>query len=91
MTWEITIVLAIVAGVLGLLAFTRIAADAVLLAAVTALMVVPYPAAEGWRCGVLGTNDAISGFSNSGMLTVGFMFIVVAGLRETGAGRRHGS
>lgn len=84
MTWEIALVLGIVTGVLCVLAFTRIAADAVLLAAVTALMVVPFPTDQGWKWGVLSAENAFAGFSNSGMLTVGFLFIVVAGLRETG-------
>lgn len=34
--------------------------------------------------GVITTQDAFAGFSNSGMLTVAFLFIVAAGLRETG-------
>lgn len=84
MAWDMLLVLAIVVGVLGLLAFTRIAADAVLLAAVTALMAVPFPTDTGWKNGVLSPSDALAGFSNTGMLTVGVLFIVVAGLRETG-------
>ena len=35
--------------------------------------------------GVITAKDAIAGFSNSGMLTVAVLFLVVAGLRETGA------
>ena len=34
--------------------------------------------------GVITTKEAFSGFSNSGMLTVAFLFVVAAGLRETG-------
>ncbi|MEZ6092794.1 MAG: SLC13 family permease [Pirellulaceae bacterium] len=34
--------------------------------------------------GVITADEAVSGFSNAGMLTVAFMFIVAAGLRETG-------
>lgn len=87
MTIEAIIVLIILLGVLALLAFTRIAADAILIAALTALMAVPHPAADGsgWRIGILSPADALSGFSNTGMITVGVLFIVVAGLRETGA------
>ncbi len=34
--------------------------------------------------GIITPNQAFAGFSNSGMLTVAFLFVVVAGLRETG-------
>lgn len=41
--------------------------------------------------GVITPQDVIRGFSNPGMLTVGALFIVAAGLRETGALDRIGS
>lgn len=78
------IVIAAVLAVLALLAFTRIAADAVLAAALTALLAIPIPTDTGWKMGILSPKDAFSGFSNTGMLTVGVLFVVVAGLRETG-------
>lgn len=84
MTIEMAIVIAVVLGVLVLLARTRIAADAVLAAALTTLLAVPVPSGGGWRMGVLTPAEGLSGFSNSGMLTVGVLFVVVAGLRETG-------
>lgn len=84
MAWDLVIVLGVIAGVLGLLACTRIAADAIMLAALTALMAVPFPHDGAWKVGVLTPGDALSGFSNAGMLTVGVLYIVVAGLRETG-------
>ncbi|TWU56669.1 Citrate transporter [Rubripirellula tenax] len=34
--------------------------------------------------GIISPEEAFSGFSNSGVLTVAFLFVVVAGLRETG-------
>ncbi|MBW3541729.1 MAG: anion permease [Planctomycetes bacterium] len=34
--------------------------------------------------GVITTDEAFAGFSNSGMLTVAMLFVVAAGLRETG-------
>jgi di/tricarboxylate transporter len=34
--------------------------------------------------GIITTEDAFAGFSNSGMLTVALLFVVAAGLRETG-------
>lgn len=35
-------------------------------------------------CGIITPDDAFAGFSNPGMLTVAMLFVVVAGLRETG-------
>jgi di/tricarboxylate transporter len=35
--------------------------------------------------GIISPAEAVSGFSNTGMLTVAFMFAIAAGLRETGA------
>lgn len=34
--------------------------------------------------GIITPEEAFSGFSNAGMLTIAFLFVVVAGLRETG-------
>ena len=34
--------------------------------------------------GIISAEEAFSGFSNSGVLTVAFLFVVVGGLRETG-------
>ena len=84
MSHELIVVLAVIVAVLGLLAFTRIAADAVLAAALSALLAIPVPTDTGWKIGVLSISDGLEGFSNSGMLTVGVLFVVVAGLRETG-------
>lgn len=84
MTIEAGVVLLVLLAVIGLLAFTRIAADAVMVAALTALVSVPIPTDTGWRLGVIDVGQALSGFSNAGMATVGALFIVVTGLRETG-------
>ena len=40
--------------------------------------------------GVISPKEAFSGFSNHGMLTVAFLFIVVAGLQKTGVMNRMG-
>lgn len=69
------ITLAVLAYVLGMLVFTRIAADMVLVSAVVVLLLT----------GVLSTSQAFAGFSNEGMLTVAALFVVVAGLEATGA------
>ncbi len=67
--------LAVLAGVLGLLAFSSLGADAVLLAGLVAVFVA----------GVVDARTAVSGFSNEGMLTVAALFVVAAGVRQTGA------
>lgn len=67
--------LAVLCLVLGLLACTRLAADVVMLAGLTVLLLA----------GVLTPKEALAGLANEGMATVGVLFVVVAGLRETGA------
>ncbi len=85
MTIEAVITLSMMVAVLATLALTRISPDAVLLGAIAGLAVVPIPAEEGWRFGVIDAPEALAGFANPGLLTVGVLFIVVTGLRETGA------
>jgi len=82
--FEALATLLVVAIVIGLLILTRIAADVVLLGGLTLLMVVPVPGDNGWHLGVLSPAEALSGLSNPGVVTVGVLFVVVAGLRETG-------
>jgi di/tricarboxylate transporter len=65
----------VVVLVLGLLAFTRIVPDIILIGGVTLLL----------ASGVLTPQQALSGLSNEGMVTVAVLYIVVAGLQETGA------
>jgi len=69
------ITLAVLAGVLGLLIFSSLGADAVLLAGLAVVFVA----------GVVDAKTAVSGFSNEGMLTVAALFVVAAGVRQTGA------
>jgi di/tricarboxylate transporter len=75
MTLEAWIAVAVVALVIALLALTRFAADVVLVAGVTLLLV----------SGVLTPGQALAGLSNEGMATVAVLYVVAAGLRETGA------
>jgi di/tricarboxylate transporter len=75
MTWEAWLALGVVGLVIGLLALTRFAADVVLVAGVTLLLLT----------GVLTPAEALSGLSNEGMVTVAVLYVVAAGLRETGA------
>lgn len=80
------VVILLILGVIAALALTRIAPDAIMVGALTALMVVPVfdPATREWVLGVLSIDQALAGFSNSGLATVAALFVVVAGLRETG-------
>ena len=66
--------LSVVALVFGLLACTRLAPDVVLITGLAALLVA----------NVLNPAEALSGFANEGMITVGLLFVVCAGVIETG-------
>ncbi|MGB3138177.1 MAG: SLC13 family permease [Nodosilinea sp.] len=55
-------------------ALTPLPAEAAFLAALAVLLLT----------GVLDTETALSGFSNPGMMTVGVLYVVVAGLQQTG-------
>lgn len=74
MTFDICFMLVLLAGLLGSLLFTRVAPDVLFLGALTILFV----------SNRIDTADALSGFSNPGMITVGALYIVVCGIRETG-------
>ena len=56
------------------LMFTRFAPDIILMGGVTTLLVL----------GVLNPQEALSGFSNEGMITVALLFVVAQGLSQTG-------
>lgn len=71
MPFDALITLAVVTIVIGLLAFSRVAPDVVLLGGLTLLMVFPVAADGGWRLGVLSATEALSGLSNPGPVTVG--------------------
>ncbi|KAA0874384.1 SLC13 family permease [Nitrincola tapanii] len=75
MTQEAWIAIVTTLSVLGLLAATRISADLILMAALTVLLIT----------GTLTPTDALSGFSNSGVLTIAALLIVSAGLKQTGS------
>ncbi len=74
MTWQAWTTIGAVLLVLGLLGFTRAGADLIFVGVVTLLMAL----------GILGPGDALSGLANEGVITVGVLYIVAAGLRETG-------
>jgi di/tricarboxylate transporter len=74
MDWQAWLSLALTVGVLTVLITTRLAAHVVLMAALTLLSVA----------GVLTPSEALSGFANSGLITVAAMFAVAAGLHASG-------
>lgn len=69
------IVLLLLPGTLGMLAFTRRSPDSILLAALGLLLVT----------GILTPAEALIGFSNQGLVTIAVLYAVVGGLSETGA------
>lgn len=67
--------LAVLLAAFCALAFTAIAVDAVLVGALIALLL----------SGVIDAESAFTGFANPGVITVAALYVVVAGLRDTGA------
>jgi di/tricarboxylate transporter len=74
MTWQAWTTIASVLMVLLLLGFTRAAPDLIFVGVVTLLMAF----------GILSPMEAFSGLANEGVITVGVLYVVAAGLRETG-------
>lgn len=60
---------------LCLLISSKIAADVILTSAMLVLILL----------GILDTNEALAGFSNTGVITIALLYIVAAGLKETGS------
>lgn len=75
MTPEAWFVVAVTGAVFVMLALPRVPTDLVLIGGVAVLFIG----------GVLDTGEALSGFANEGMVTIGVLFVVTAGLTETGA------
>ncbi len=71
---EAWLTLAVLGAVLGMLVLTSLPADAVLAGAVVLLMLT----------GVISSEQALHGLANEGVITIGALFMVAAGLRETG-------
>ncbi len=74
MPFEAWFTLIIIALCFALLASNRYSPDTILMGGLTLLLV----------SGVISSKEALMGFANEGMVTVGVLFIVVTGLRETG-------
>jgi len=75
MSPEAWFTLAVIALCFGLLVLTRFATDIVLMGGLTLLLVT----------GILTPAQALGGLANEGVVTVGALFVVVAGLKDTGA------
>ncbi|MES1933332.1 TrkA-C domain-containing protein [Salinisphaera shabanensis T35B1] len=67
--------LAVLVAAFATLALTPIAVDAVLVGALIALLLT----------GVIDAESAFAGFANPGVITIAALYVVVAGLRDTGA------
>ena len=74
MGWEGWFSIAITILCFSTLALTRYSPDIVMVGGLTLLLLA----------GVLSPEQALSGLANEGMVTVGVLYIVVTGLRETG-------
>jgi len=72
--WDAWLTVAVLAAVFLTLAATNVAADVVMLAGLTLLLLG----------GVVTPKEALSGMSNEGMITVGVLYVVVTGLQQTG-------
>jgi di/tricarboxylate transporter len=75
MSWEIWFTVAVVLTVLFLLATTPAPTEMVLLGAMVVLS----------ASGIITPREALSGFSSTGVMTIAALYVVIAGLRETGA------
>jgi di/tricarboxylate transporter len=69
------IAVAVTLGCVVTLATTQFGTDLVMMAGLTVLMLV----------GIVRPQDALSGFSNESLLAIGALYVLAAGLRETGA------
>jgi len=74
MGWEGWFSIGVTTLCFGTLAWTRYSADIVMVGGLTLLLLA----------GVLSPEQALSGLANEGMVTVGVLYVVVAGLRQTG-------
>lgn len=72
--WQAWLTMVVVVATFTVLASSRLPTDFVFLGALVIL----------FASGVLSTQDALQGFSSKGMITVGVLYVVVAGLKETG-------
>ena len=74
MGWEAWYALGVTALCISTLALTRFSPDVVMVGGLTLLLLA----------GVLSPEQALAGLANEGMVTVGVLYLVAAGVRETG-------
>lgn len=74
LSWQAGLAIAVTLGTLFLNACTQLPADVTFLGGLAVLLV----------SGVLSIEDGLAGFSNPGMVTVGVLFVVIAGVEQTG-------
>lgn len=74
MEWQGWLSLALTVGALVVLVFTRIGAHVVMMSVLTVLSLF----------GVLSADEALAGFGNAGVMTVASMFVVAAGIHNSG-------
>jgi di/tricarboxylate transporter len=75
MSWEAWFTGLLVVAMVAVLAWGRYGPDIVMMGAVLALALT----------GIIEPKDAVRGFASDGVITVAMLYIVAAGLRETGA------
>src|SRR3990172_12828379 len=75
MGFEAWVTISVLLSILALLATTNVAADFAMLGGLTLLMIV----------GIVSPREALAGMAEPAMITVAALFIVAAGIRETGA------
>ena len=78
MTLEMWITLSVLCLLVGFLLFTRVGTDVAVIGSLVLLMLF----------GVLSTQEAFAGFIKDGPLMIGGLFVVAAGMRDTGAVER---
>jgi di/tricarboxylate transporter len=74
LTWQAWLTLGLVGIIFTVLVFTSLPSDFVFMGVLAVLLVT----------GVLDPHEALSGFASEGMVTVGMLYVVVAGLQATG-------
>src|SRR3990172_3122418 len=74
MSWDAWTTIGAVLLVLALLALTNAAPDLIFVGVVTLLI----------TAGIITPKEALSGLANEGVITVGVLYVVAAGLRDTG-------
>jgi di/tricarboxylate transporter len=75
MNWQAGFTLFVLAGVLASLVFTAVGPDLALIGGLIVLMLA----------GILSPAEMVRGLSNEGLVTVAVLYVVSAGMRETGA------